>query len=1828
MMNGSLSLYIPVLSLPQRGGYNLELGYISQSSVNDPVQQMTISTTWDTQEHLHDTIHYYEGLSAFSGRWSQDWNYLPVDVNIPRLTSGIEFMGDHAYSAAGLITSVTNIFCETNFTFMDWAGNSHPFENITNCNTVNAGVDLSAHAVTESSDGSFYQLDTSDPTDFKVISKDGTLYHFHRPSGACNAGNGDCQGNNIENIVRTTDKIVDTNNNTILIQKTSGTATSQVFAITDTIGRTITVSSLGIQYKDSNGYLQSIVVANSQSSETASYKEPFSCSYTGPTLNPSPVVTPSTSAFAVSGVPKESYFTITFPSGNGGHAKKYQLEFNAEGSLDKISYPYGGYTRYDYTKPVQISDDLPPVPNVSKLQNNVTCNYFMHQVLDKYECKDASGTCSAEDQTTYTAKISTANTYVGGGVFNSSMKAVHPLGNYEIHSFNTVYSPRTNPQETDVAYYDSSDIKLRSVHNDFPPQNTSNNGIWNYDSVLPTTVTTTQSDGGVTKTSSVGYTYDSYTSIPLGSVYIDNPLSIVEKDYDGNPNRSTAQQWKHAGDFTAKVHILDRLSYSTKTDNVKNLSNTMTYAYDGTVGNVIGVTVTAGTETQSTTYLRNSDGQITQKTDPNGNITQIQYTDTNGWGNSSCAPTTDSSAYPTKIIDPLLVTTQFKYNSCTGTVSAVIGPNAGQTTSYSYDALQRVTSATLADTGAQAACYFDSSPSSVTTYTLQANGATLPTSCTTPTTLSSGSVSNSISFDGLGRKLQTRLLSDSSGTIYTDTTYDPNGRVASESNPYRSTVESSYGLVQYQYDALDRKTSRTNQDGGSQNWAYSGSTAGSVVTFTDELSNQWQRTSDAFGRITSVLEPSATSSSPTMETDYTYDGFGNLWNVSQTGGTGSSASYVTRSFTYDGLSRLLTSSNPESGQVTYSYDHNNNLKQKTSAAVNATTGTVTIGYCYDALNRPVGKWSAPPPSGCVSTPTAVTSTLLATYTYATSATSGNNAIGHLTDEKAYLNGTLISEEAPQTFDLMGRQLTEAQTPFSPIGAAFTLTSSYDRAGHQISRGNTATGITIGYVFDTAGRLNGITSNLASYGASTYPTNLYSVLKYSPAGIESAKYAGAWNGDGYFNLYRYYDSRMRVLDNEIYPTSTASFGTASVTITGAVTPGDTGIVSVKVSNVAYGVHFGVGSTASSIASQIAYDFNHFVQSPVTVVVSNNSPTGMTGAGLCVGGLASDGVTPCAVLTLTAVQLGQYGNLPLIAMETDANTTSPSFTTTASGLALSGGIGSPQGQNTAYVYSLNYDQVGNVVRAADPLVGSWTYTYDHLNRLSTASHYGYEGNGVFASGGPYDYQCWLYDGFGNRTKELDTNGGCPSNTPDPASWANVVDTHHANYNTANQIHDSDSMQAGLGYDAAGNVTQDAANNYVYDIEGRVCAVQNRLTTVATQYVYNANGGRVAKGSITTWPAHGSVCSVPNSLIGFQLQEANLLGGGGVQEVEVDYVGGGLHQAHHNVFGDGGLIATYTATAGSDPALYFNFNDWLGTKRLEVDSAGLIVNWWRSDPFGDYLSPYLSNGPDATPHHFTGKERDTESGLDYFGARYYASSMGRWMSPDWAAGADPLPYADLSDPQTLNLYSYTQNNPLARRDPDGHASYQDCNGGTQQCWQGDYNGERDCSGSAGCLFWTAGANNGAGEWQGSDPTPPPGDPAGDAFTGLTRMMLAHSWGDFNYGLRTMGGGYAKALVNGPTPAGVALAVGLPLVPLKPLHSGDLLEKNSNISDIRKMSTQEIKDSLQPGQPGSLKVKADGTVMDGNTRLRVLQERGVDTNSLPREPYVSEPMAPWEEP
>ena len=233
-------------------------------------------------------------------------------------------------------------------------------------------------------------------------------------------------------------------------------------------------------------------------------------------------------------------------------------------------------------------------------------------------------------------------------------------------------------------------------------------------------------------------------------------------------------------------------------------------------------------------------------------------------------------------------------------------------------------------------------------------------------------------------------------------------------------------------------------------------------------------------------------------------------------------------------------------------------------------------------------------------------------------------------------------------------------------------------------------------------------------------------------------------------------------------------------------------------------------------------------------------------------------------------------------------------------------------------------------------------------------------------------------------------------------------------------------------------DGANLYLYDAEGHVCAVQSSPVpgiTVLEAYIYDAEGRRVEKGQITTFS-----CNLATN--GCKAEHAYALGQSGEQITEVDGSGNWLHT---NVYAAGQLFASYDQNGNS---LNFQLTDWLGTRRVQTNYAGVPEAGFQSLPFGSRFAsiPATNCAPDqdcypadmtGTPLHFTGKPRDTESGLDYFGARYYSSTSGRFISPDWSTKEEPVPYAKLGDPQTLNLYAYVGNNPLTSVDISGHRS-----------------------------------------------------------------------------------------------------------------------------------------------------------------------------------------------
>jgi RHS repeat-associated protein len=285
--------------------------------------------------------------------------------------------------------------------------------------------------------------------------------------------------------------------------------------------------------------------------------------------------------------------------------------------------------------------------------------------------------------------------------------------------------------------------------------------------------------------------------------------------------------------------------------------------------------------------------------------------------------------------------------------------------------------------------------------------------------------------------------------------------------------------------------------------------------------------------------------------------------------------------------------------------------------------------------------------------------------------------------------------------------------------------------------------------------------------------------------------------------------------------------------------------------------------------------------------------------------------------------------------------------------------------------------------DAVMGSWTYQYDDFNRLT---------NGAAASGFAAGLNLsWTYDRYGNRWAQNATgSGGAGAVQPQLSFTGNNNRVDGWNYDQNN-----------------GNLLNDGRNSYTYDAENRIATLNGQPT-----YVYDAEGRRVAKYS------DGAITA------------SYILGLGGEQVTELNVSGAWVHS---NAYAGGRMVATYEGPAGPAAAGYhFHLTDWLGTNRMQVSPGGGQDEICTSYPFGDGLN---CTGPDATEHHFTGKERDSESGLDYFGVRYLNSNLGRFMTPDWAGKPTAVPYAKYGNPQSLNLYAYVGNNPNTGIDADGH-------------------------------------------------------------------------------------------------------------------------------------------------------------------------------------------------
>ena len=310
----------------------------------------------------------------------------------------------------------------------------------------------------------------------------------------------------------------------------------------------------------------------------------------------------------------------------------------------------------------------------------------------------------------------------------------------------------------------------------------------------------------------------------------------------------------------------------------------------------------------------------------------------------------------------------------------------------------------------------------------------------------------------------------------------------------------------------------------------------------------------------------------------------------------------------------------------------------------------------------------------------------------------------------------------------------------------------------------------------------------------------------------------------------------------------------------------------------------------------------------------------------------------------------------------------------------------------------------------------YSYDRLNRVvggaeeSGTASFTVPSSSCGGFGGTW---CQLFaydDGAGNDNtgnRRLVDQAGVGL-----APWA------VSNFNTTNnQISDS-----GWGYDPARNITTAPGNQTIaYDAEAHqvvFCAAgpspcPNAAGAGRTLYGYDGLGQRVLRTN-------------PDTTQTVFVYDAN-----------------------------GHMAAEYTTQTPSPPicATCFVSVDYLGSTRLLTDSSGLVQERHDYLPFGGEI-PAPSGSPRLTVGNyvatasvrelFTGKERDAETGLDWFERRYFSGAQGRFTSPDPLGG-------HIEDPQSLNRYVYARNNPLRYTDSTGLDFYLDCKDKSDTCQGG---------------------------------------------------------------------------------------------------------------------------------------------------------------------------------
>ena len=349
-----------------------------------------------------------------------------------------------------------------------------------------------------------------------------------------------------------------------------------------------------------------------------------------------------------------------------------------------------------------------------------------------------------------------------------------------------------------------------------------------------------------------------------------------------------------------------------------------------------------------------------------------------------------------------------------------------------------------------------------------------------------------------------------------------------------------------------------------------------------------------------------------------------------------------------------------------------------------------------------------------------------------------------------------------------------------------------------------------------------------------------------------------------------------------------------------------------------------------------------------------------------------------------------------------------------------------------WEYKYDQVGNLNREVDKLrpdgTGSYffdQYSYDNLNRLISAviqsPTYGEQ------------LQQFDYDAFGNRTassiQQVDSwKGARGESTAVVRASALLSDIARRVVNVAftpgcsalmqNRLPDTTSagLLTGATYNPQGNLEKiydtpgsspSTMLSMTYDALGRIQTVSNSKTLLTEKYNYNPEGLRTLVQEYTGATLQRTRVNIYNDARQLVSQYEKTPGGSLTWKRDILYLG------------------TREAAEFDSAGMHVTQVDHLGSPRFVTGPTGAVESRQKYLPYGEILE---QSGPFKSAKGYTSHEQTDSSGLIYMQARFYAPWYGRFLSPD------PARDQHFEETQSWNIYSYTQNQPTMRIDPDG--------------------------------------------------------------------------------------------------------------------------------------------------------------------------------------------------